>query len=236
MQPLVSAADRQLLLNYNIQIDVDVGNKNGIIIYKDRRFKVSLLNRKSGEADAQWETLELKEEQLRETANKVAVMLLKKELLQTDQDEPLHLKINQPGITCLSDHDKLIKHEDAEETKNTRPDYDALISYLTQPEKIGDEVQDFENDLYDELLDDKLKDQIEDNSTDSPKKELTLLVDESPISASQLRASPSLETKKKKAKSKPSVISPSLTRSPLTGSSHSDRMRDIFFTAGNQFE
>lgn len=131
MNPL-TRADQDLLIQRNVHIEIDQTNPaspTGVIIFDQRRFKVSVLNQpRVGEVIA------TTEEQMRITASKVAVMLLKKDLLQQQpQAQLLDLKINRQGMTLQNDHNRLIQHTDADENKNTQPDYDALADYLTAP-------------------------------------------------------------------------------------------------------
>jgi hypothetical protein len=163
MQPLVSATDIQLLNDNKIEVIVE--DKCGIIIHEGRRFKVNILNRTA--LDASWQSMELNEEQMKATARKVAVILLKKELIQKKQEEqPLKFKINQPGITCLPDH-TLIQHENDITEKNTRGDYDSLVSYLKieQNAAVLDDDLDDDLDLEDDDEDDDIKEE-EDTSAD----------------------------------------------------------------------
>jgi hypothetical protein len=192
MQPLVSATDIQLLNDNKVEVIVE--DKCGIIIHEGRRFKVNILNRTA--LDASWQSLELKEEQMKATARKVAVILLKKELIQIKQEEPLKFKINQPGITCLPDH-TLIQHENDITEKNTRGDYDSLVSYLKteQNATVLDDLDDL-NDL--DLEDDDIKEE------EDPSADLIFEVNELPPVFS-----PSLQKKEKEKKKSETALPPS---------------------------
>lgn len=138
MQPLISESDRTLLTQHQVNIELDQEGKFGIIVLPNRRLKVSLLT-KAVQEGSDWKAMALKTEQLKDTASKIAVMLLKKELIANQPPETrLSFKINHEGITRLTDN-HLVKHEDAEEKKNTRADYDALTTYLSQTQAVPQE-------------------------------------------------------------------------------------------------
>jgi hypothetical protein len=135
MQPLISATDQSLLSQYQIRIEVDQTDKFGVIIFENRRFKIKLLERTETKS---WQSIELQNNQAQDVAQKVAVMLLKKELLKAPSipsTAPLNFKIERTGITRLALNQigsTFISHEDRQNSKNTREDYNSLISYLTQ--------------------------------------------------------------------------------------------------------
>lgn len=153
MNPLISGTDRDLLTQHHVQVEVENSANPasplvGVIVFDNRRFKVNILNQsRAGEA------LSLTEEKMIATAEKVAVMLLKKELLQQPQPQaqPLDLKINRQGMTLQSDHAHPIAHTDAADiNKDTQQDYDALANYLTtqiQPLEEEDEQEEVGLDL-----------------------------------------------------------------------------------------
>ncbi len=135
MNPLnnpLTQIDHHLLTTHHVEIEIDQVNPAapvGVIIFNQRRFKVSILNQPGAGG-----VIAPTEEQMKVTASKVAVMLLKKELLQQQpQAEPLDLKINRQGMTLQNDPHHPIQHTDADDSKNTQPDYDALANYLTAP-------------------------------------------------------------------------------------------------------
>lgn len=134
MEPLLSAADAQLLNHYQVQIEIDAATGYGLIILQNRRLKVSILNNQPAEqGNPHWQAMPLGEHQMRDTAGKVAVMLLKKQLLQGEQAQPLNFTIDQPGIKRLADQ-KQFTHEDPVPEKNTRNDFNALVAYLNKKE------------------------------------------------------------------------------------------------------
>lgn len=154
MNPLISGTDRDLLTQYHVQVEVEnsanqASSPVGVIVFNNRRFKVNILNQsRAGEA------LSLTEEKMIATAEKVAVMLLKKELLQQPQPQaqPLDLKINRQGMILQSDHTHPIAHTDAaNRNKDTQQDYDALANYLTAqmqpPQEEEDKQEEVELDL-----------------------------------------------------------------------------------------
>src|SRR4029077_15706512 len=189
---LILPADQTLLNQHQVQIEIDTVDKCGVIIFKDHRYKVTLLIRSVGEEDADWESKDLETEQMKQTASKVAVILLKKELLQTQQATILDLQIHKPGITNLTNK-QLIKHEDTDLTKNTRPDYDALMQYLADlddQEIIEDDVEDIDaNDT--EEIDEEVEEKIE-------VKQETKLVPQTIIAASEpIKTEPKKKKKEK---------------------------------------
>jgi DNA repair exonuclease SbcCD ATPase subunit len=109
--PLLKSDDLSLLNTYPVGIEIDSNTRSGIFIFNNRRFKVQILTR-SGD---NWQTKQLEEEQMRNTAQKVAVMLLKKNLLQS-----------VPQASRL----KMLGHDDSNQTKDTRADYDQIVNYL----------------------------------------------------------------------------------------------------------
>jgi len=123
---ILSPLDRQLLDQHQVQIAIDHDTQCGIIIFDNRRLTVSLLSRKR-EKGSDWKSFDLEENEMKETAGKVAVMLLKKEFLQSKPPEPLNFKINHVGIAFTSKH-QFIKHALGKE--NTLGDFNALASYL----------------------------------------------------------------------------------------------------------
>jgi hypothetical protein len=153
MQPLISESDRTLLAQHQVRIELDDEQKFGMIVLPNRRLKVSLL--KGVQEGADGKAMTLNAEQLKETAAKIAVMLLKKELIAANppQETRLNFKINQEGITRLTDN-FLFKHEDQDEKKNTRADYNALTIYLTQTQaEPQEQVAAQTNDELDQLED-----------------------------------------------------------------------------------
>ncbi len=202
MGPLLSAADVNLLNDHHVQIEIDVDTGYGLIILQNRRLKVSILNSQPADpALPQWQAIQLGEHQMRETAGKVAVMLLKKELLQGEQAQPLNFSIDQPGITRLADQMQ-IAHEDPVEEKNTRPDFNALIAYLNkkeikeEPDDINEEQEDkevkgenlqihvLENHLEAPLILNPKQDKKQDNLEEEifiPKEELQLVPGETEV-------------------------------------------------------
>jgi hypothetical protein len=153
---LISSADRCLLDQYQVKIEVDAVNACGIIIFQGRHFKVTLLTRPSGKDDAEWQIQELEENQMKETASKVAVMLLKKELLQEQKAQPLEVQIHAQGFANLSDNKLMTSHKDNDAKKDTRKDYQDLMKYLAS---IGDQEiieDDNEENVEEEVVDAKL--------------------------------------------------------------------------------
>lgn len=142
---LISPLDRQLLQQHHVEIDIDAKTQCGIITFDNRRLTVSLLTRKIGN-DNHWKPMDLEEEQMKETAGKVAVMLLKKELLQSKAPEPLNFKINYAGIAFPAKY-QFVKHDDSvHKDHDTRKDYEGLRSYVNS--FIREEVP-FSDDVYD---------------------------------------------------------------------------------------
>ena len=123
--PLLKSDDLSLLNTYPVGIEIDSNTRSGIFIFNNRRFKVQILTR-SGD---NWQTKQLEEEQMRNTAQKVAVMLLKKNLLQSvPQASRLNIRINREGFK--SGNEEMLGHDDSNQTKDTRADYDQIVNYL----------------------------------------------------------------------------------------------------------
>lgn len=110
--------DSEILSLHHVKIEIDVNNKQGVIILGNRRLTVSVLKEEKA--------ITLEERLLRETAEKVAIILCKKELLK-NHSQPFYCTINQQGITTSNG---LITHEDQNQQKNTRLDYENLISFI----------------------------------------------------------------------------------------------------------
>lgn len=143
----ISSVDQTLLNQYQVKVEVDANDASGVIIFQDRRFKVNLVTRPSGKNDADWQTKKLEENQMKETASKVAVMLLKKELLQGGkQEQPLRLQIHAPGFTNLNNKSLIATHKDNDPQKDTNKDYTDLMHYLANinNQEIVDDVDDEE--------------------------------------------------------------------------------------------
>lgn len=174
MQPLLSRADRSLLMANQVKIEIDSAKRYGVIICQNqnRHFKVNLLNYKILN-DSTSPDIGFKEEILRQSAGKVAVMLLMKNLLPaeqknqttaTSQNGLLKYQINQIGFTRLPDN-LTTTHEDEQvspslmvmdnkniKERNTREHYDALMNYLSNPEKMEDldDSQNFSDNIEEE--------------------------------------------------------------------------------------
>lgn len=182
MVDLISVADRQLLQAHHVSIEIDEKDHCGVIIFNDRRLKVTFLTRPSGK-NIDWESKQLEDDQMKKTASKVAAMMLKKkdELLKTQEEQSIGLTIHQKGFTDLNT-EELIAHEDVNQQKNTRPDYDALMEYLatlddkevikkketsdemiTEVHEATDETHEAFNDNIDDLIDDDNPDSLSDN-------------------------------------------------------------------------
>lgn len=128
--PFITKTDHKLLRDHNVQIDVDAKDKCGLISIHDQHYKITLLTLTNGDAPT-WQTKQLDKEHMKNTAKKVAVMLLKKELLQQSTTGALaECRIHDNGITTYSPDQTTIKHYNKDRTKNTRQDYDALMNYL----------------------------------------------------------------------------------------------------------
>ena len=130
MPDLVSPSDKKLLADYGVQVEVDVQQKCGFIIFDNRRFKVTLESRKNEKGSA-FKPVTLEAEQMKETANKVAVMLLKKEYLQIVNQKPMKFLINATVIAFRSEKE-FRKHEDEDVRSDTRLDYDDLAKYVNK--------------------------------------------------------------------------------------------------------
>ena len=126
-----------------IQIDIDEQDQCGLIRYQNSCFKVTLFARSIGTSEADWKSKKLEKEQMRETAYKVAIMLLKKELLE----QQLNVNIDQQGFTNLSTR-TLTPHEDSDENKDTRENYKDLMAYLTgsQNQPINHQIEENSDD------------------------------------------------------------------------------------------
>lgn len=126
---LISNADRNLLKAHDVKIDVNAGDHCGLITIQGQQYKVTLLTLAKGD-EPTWETKKLDKTHMKNTAKKIAVILLKKELLQaTVQSE---FSIHNKGITTYTqDNEITVKHYNKDRNKNTRPDYDALMQYLS---------------------------------------------------------------------------------------------------------
>ncbi len=151
MSPLISATDLALITQHQVTIEIDVADASGIIMIQERRFKVTLLTRPSGTDDAAWQTKQLEKNQMQATASKVAVMLLKKELLQGQQSQPLNIQIDASGFNNLSNNTLIATHENDEIQKNTKQDYNDLMQYL------DNNINDEEGDDQEEELEAKLE-------------------------------------------------------------------------------
>lgn len=126
---LVSETDRQnYLTNKGIAIEGQAGS--ALIVCNDgRRLKVDVLNTSvTGTAtipqlnDAQWI----------ETAEKVAIILVKKGLLGGDYKESNFI-INKDGITLPDTHNRFIEHDDEDDAngiENTEDDSVDLFDFL----------------------------------------------------------------------------------------------------------
>ncbi len=193
MQPLtlVSQNEQQLLNTHQIQVQIDVTSKCGVIIFGQRQLKVKLLSQISAN---EWQPVTLQEQQLKETASKVALMLIKKELLN-NQHNYSKFEILDSGILVRDQH-KVISH-DEQGSKNTRADYDTLMAYLAR--QTLEEVE--------------LDESTENNRRDGQLETEILLEDSPPLAQKQaplvIQIEEEKEEKKEKAK-KPPVFSPYL--------------------------
>lgn len=137
---LISKADQALLASHHVQIDIQ--DKCGLMTIQGRQYSITLLT-PSGDGKIHpltYQPKELTKEQMMNTASKVAIILLKKELLQNVSSEPLSFEIYQQGIkTADTLSEKIIDHEDPEIEKNTRLDYNALMDYLVPSSHVGTE-------------------------------------------------------------------------------------------------
>lgn len=152
MPDLVSPSDKKLLADYDVKVEIDAQQKCGYIIFDNRRLKVTLESQKGKGSALKPVTLEA--EQMTETANKVAVMLLKKEYLQTVTQKPMNFLINATVIAFRSEK-QFLKHEDSDKPEfNTRQDYDDLAKYVNNylpKEEVAEEdlfASDTDEDLF----------------------------------------------------------------------------------------
>ncbi|MFI0434934.1 MAG: hypothetical protein ACH350_04295 [Parachlamydiaceae bacterium] len=129
---LISNEDRNLLATHQVFIAIDTENQKGLITIQNREFRVTVLRHpiegQGGTSSSDHNNLSV--QKMEETAAKVAVILLKKELLQ----RPLEggFTIDNQGITATHSSADFCPHEDTEELKNTRPDFNALTNYLSE--------------------------------------------------------------------------------------------------------
>lgn len=148
---LISKADQALLASHHVQIDIQ--DKCGLMTIQGRQYSITLLT-PTGDGKIHpltYQPKELTKEQMMNTASKVAIILLKKELLQNVSSEPLSFEIYQQGIkTADTLSEKIIDHEDPEVEKNTRLDYNALMDYLAPSRHVGTEELMDEKDAIDE--------------------------------------------------------------------------------------
>lgn len=142
----ISPADQALLASHHVQIDIQ--DKCGLMTIQGRKYTVKLLSAASEAKDqpTTYQSVELSKEQMRNTASKVAVILLKKELLQSASPNSLtSFKIDEKGIKKTDDskNEKVFTHGDYQKEKNTRSDYYALMNYLSpSPEETEQEELD----------------------------------------------------------------------------------------------
>jgi len=124
----ISDIDRQLLSNNKIEVNLE--KDFAIIKHNDRKFSIRVLNNNS--------QLNLDQDQCAVVAQKVAVMLLKKGILQAaPAADKLKANINSVGIKQIPSN-ILTPHHDVDNAKNTTEDYNQLIQFiLTQPGKPG---------------------------------------------------------------------------------------------------
>lgn len=123
---LTSSLEKRVLTEHHIQIELNHEKTCGIIVANGQRFKVTVDNHSSY----------LPETKLSEITSKIAIILLKKNLVSSLQKprapsiSPWTYKITQAGIY---DQHRLTPHEANEPTQNTRHDYDETVTYLTSP-------------------------------------------------------------------------------------------------------
>lgn len=146
---LISKADQALLASHQVQIDVQ--GKCGLMTIQGRKYTITLLTpnptTEANNYPSSPDPIELSKEQMINTASKIAIILLKKELLQKVSPDALSsFKIDGQGIKTVDAHsEKEIKHEDAEIEKDTRIDYNALMDYLAASDKNGNDAVDDTN-------------------------------------------------------------------------------------------
>lgn len=142
----ISPADQHFLSQHKVTIDVQTEQPYGTIIFNARRYHVKLLTRPSGASPESWSPRKLQEDQMQYTAAKVAVMLVKKSLLQQQPERRLEIQIHQRGFTDLTQRPSpLITHESEDDKKNTRRDYDELMDRLANVyEQEGRVINDIE--------------------------------------------------------------------------------------------
>ena len=117
MHPLISLKDQNLLIKYDIKVEYSNEKQIGIFTYDNRQFEVSILNK---------EHFKLGSEQYLQVAQKIAVILIKKDLLKAKAgSKPLIADVDKQGIG-LSDN-SFYSHD---KPKKTRKDYDALANYV----------------------------------------------------------------------------------------------------------
>ncbi len=117
---IISSADAALLKQHNVQVTLE--KEYGVFKFGERKFRVKVLNRES--------VMRLEKAQCEVVAQKVAVMLLKKELFTPKTK--LHVNINSAGYTKLPSADYL-EHENRDMKKNTTEDFNQLVKFLLNP-------------------------------------------------------------------------------------------------------
>ena len=126
--PLIGETDKAWLRSHNVDVTINDSKQCGVIRINGKEYEVGLLLRTNPGSD-KWTSGQIKKELMIEVASKIAVMLLKKDLLQQVSGKLAQQRIDSLGFENEITGTK-ITHEDKESSRNTRQDFSNLVDYL----------------------------------------------------------------------------------------------------------